>query len=41
MPWFLYLLMGGSLAKRWNERDGGANGTWKVSECIEGIDQIT
>ena len=33
--------MGGSLAKRWNERDGGANGTWKVSECIEGIDQIT
>ena len=37
MPWFLYLTMQGSLAKGWNARDGGASGTWKVSNCMEGV----
>jgi len=40
MPWFLYLPMRGSLAKGWTAWDGGASGTWKVSDCTEGINRI-
>ena len=37
MPWSLNLLMRGSLAKGWTARDGGASGTWKVSDCTGGL----
>jgi len=29
--------MRGSLAKGWTTRDGGAKGTWKVSNYTEGV----
>jgi len=29
--------MQGSLAKGWTVQDGGANKTWKVSDCTEGV----
>jgi len=38
MPWLFDLLMQGSLVNEWTSRDWGANETWKVSDCIEGID---
>ena len=37
MPWFLYLSMQGSFAEGWTARDGGANETWKVSDCTKGV----
>jgi len=40
MPWFLYLLMQGSLSKGWRAQDGGASGTLKACDCTEGRDQI-
>jgi len=40
MPYFLYLLMQGSLSKGWTTRDGGANWTWKVSDCMEGVTEF-
>jgi len=41
MPWFWYLPMRGGLAKGWTSQDGGASGTWKVSDCMEGGDRIS
>jgi len=40
MPWFLYLLMQGSLAKGWIAQDSGANRTWNVFDYMEGGDWI-
>lgn len=38
---FFYLPMRGSLAKGWNAQYGGANGTWKVCDYIEGGEMIS
>ena len=37
MPWFFYLPTQGSLAKGWTAWDGGASGTWKVSDYMEEV----
>jgi len=37
MPWYLNIMIRGSLAKGWTARDGGANRIWKVSDCTEGV----
>jgi len=33
--------MQGSLAKGWTAQDGGASGTWKVSDCMEGVTRFS
>jgi len=40
MPWFLYLMMRGSLAKGWTTQHGGVSGTWKVSDYTKRVDRI-
>ena len=37
MPWFVYLMMRGSLSEGWIARDGRPNGTLKVCDCTEGV----
>jgi len=37
MPWLFDLSMQRSLAKGWITWDRGCRGTWKVSDCTEGV----
>ena len=41
MPWLFDFSMQGNLAKGWITQDRGCRGTWKVSDCTEGDDEIS
>ena len=41
MPWFLNHLMRGNLNKGWIAQDRGCQGTWKVSDCMEGVTRVS